>query len=61
MSELNQASESEIRQAIAESGKMSVREMMGYLKVQMKKPYCLKLARKNAKELAAEMKAFYKF
>ena len=59
MSLYTPATESQIRQAIAQSGKMTVPQMMGYLKAEMNRPYCLKLARKNAKELAAEMKNFY--
>jgi hypothetical protein len=58
MSTSNFASESEIRQAIAESGKTKVKEMMAYLEIFMNKPYDKKLARKNCSELAKEMKAY---
>lgn len=58
MSTINQATESEIRQAIAESGQIKVSQIMKYLKIQMTKPYDAKLARKNAKELVEQMKGY---
>jgi len=48
--------EFKIREAIAESGKMTVRDIMSYLKHRHEGKYDVKLARKNAKELVAEMK-----
>ncbi|NQX83972.1 MAG: hypothetical protein HRS57_02135 [Mycoplasmataceae bacterium] len=54
----NFASESEIREMIAESGKTKITDVMVYLERRMKKPYDVKLARKNARELIKEMKKY---
>jgi len=48
--------ETEIRQALAESGKMRVVDMMTYMKHRYNGKYDVKLARTNAKELVADMK-----
>jgi UDP-galactopyranose mutase len=52
------ATETQIRQKIAESGKTTVTQIMSYLKTQMRQPYDVKIARANAKELVAEMKGY---
>jgi len=44
-----------IRQAMAESGKMKVSELMKYMKTRYAGKYDVKLARENAKELVADM------
>ena len=51
--------EQEIREMIAESGKMKIRDVMAYFKVHAKKPYDAKLVRLNAKEMINESKKFY--
>lgn len=55
------ATESEIREMIAESGKTKVKEMVQYVEMRMKrlnKDFDLKMLQKNAKELSKEMKAY---
>lgn len=55
------ATESEIREMIAESGKTKVKEMVQYVEMRIKrlnKDFDLKMLQKNAKELAKEMKAY---
>ena len=47
--------EDAIRQAMAESGKMKVAQLMSYMKAKYAGKYDLKLARENAKELVADM------
>ena len=48
-------SEREIREAICESGKTKVSEMMNYLKNRYDSQYDIKVARANAKEIAADI------
>ena len=50
--------EFEIREALAESGKTRVNDMMAYLKHWHAGKYDVRLARKIAKELVAEMKPY---
>jgi hypothetical protein len=57
-SEHQMMSEDKIRQALAESGKMTVRDMMAYMKRMHAGKYDVKLAKKNAKELVADMKGY---
>lgn len=55
------ATESEIREMIAESGKTKVKEMVQYVEMRMKrlnKDFDMKTLQKNAKELSKEMKAY---
>jgi len=54
----NDATESEIREMIAESGKTKVQDMMKYLERHMKKPFDIHMARHNARELAAQMRSY---
>jgi len=48
-------SEDDIRQAMAESGKMKVKQLMDYMKAKYAGKYDPKVARENAKELVADM------
>jgi hypothetical protein len=50
--------EMKIREVFAESGKMTVRDMMQYIEHRYSGQYDKKLARKNAKELVEEMRKF---
>jgi len=50
-----QLSEMKIRQAIAESSKVTVRDVMRYLKNHYPNQYDTSVARKNAKEMIAEI------
>jgi len=50
--------ESQITQAMAESGKMTQRDLMGSMKARHLGKYDLKLARSIAKRLVQEMKAY---
>ena len=54
----NTATEFEIREMIAESGKTKQREIMSYLRLHMNKEYDLKVAARNAKEMIREMKGY---
>lgn len=49
-------SESKIRQAMAESGKSTVKQLMDYMKAKYPGQYDINVARANAKELVADMK-----
>lgn len=51
--------EQEIREMIAESGKMKIRDVMAYFKVHAKKTYDVKLVRRNAKEMIDEAKKYW--
>ena len=57
-SEQQMMSEDKIRQALAESGKMTVRDMLAYMKHKHAGKYDMTLAKKNAKELVADMKGY---
>lgn len=48
-------SEDKIREIFAESGKMTVREMMSYLESRYSGKYNKELAKRNAKELISQM------
>ena len=48
-------SEDNVRQAMAESGKSKVAELMSYMKAKYAGKYDTKMARMNAKELVADM------
>lgn len=50
--------ESQIREIFAESGKMTVREMISYLEARHSGNYDKKVARDNATELVADMKNY---
>lgn len=50
-----QMSEDKIKQAMAESGKMKVAELMSYMKGKYAGKYDLKLAKECAKEIVASM------
>ncbi len=50
--------EMKIREALAESGKLTLKDMMAYMKRRHSGNYDVALARKNAKELVKEMKAY---
>lgn len=57
----NFATESELREMIAESGKTKVKEMVQYVEIQMNrlnKTFDKKVLQKNAKELAKGMKGY---
>lgn len=47
-----------IRQAMAESGKSSVKHLMDYMKAKYDGKYDVELAKTNAKELVADMKRY---
>ena len=47
--------EDKIRQVMAESGKMKVKQLMDYMKSRYEGKYDPKVARENAKELVADM------
>ena len=48
-------SEDDIREKMAESGKMKVKQLMDYMKAKYDGKYDPKLARANAKDIVAEM------
>lgn len=47
--------EDNVREKMAESGKMKVKQLMDYMKVRYAGKYDIKLARENAKEIIANM------
>lgn len=47
--------ESKIREIMAQSGKMKVKQLMDYMKARHAGKYDPKVARENAKELVADM------
>jgi len=53
-----QMSEMKIREAMAESGKTRVNDLMKYMKAHYAGKYDIKVARENAKELVADMKKY---
>ena len=55
---MEKLTESKIREIFAESGKMTVKEMMSYLEARHSGNYDKKVARDNAKELVADIKKY---
>lgn len=55
MNESEMMSEDSIKQAMAESGKMKITQLMSYMKARYQGKYDTKLAREIAREMVAEM------
>lgn len=57
---MEQLTESQIRERIAESGKMTIRDIVAYFKHRWDGQYNIKTLKSNAKEMIKEAKAFNK-